>query len=590
METDVPQEGSDIFNPHPDTLNEIGYSRRGPRTKVPPALPTSVASSISQAMGRLLKEEEELEEYTKKAIFPELRRSPRLEMETLSERMFRIHVAIQICSLVRGYQECLFFVSASQPVFNRDRFLRQAPALFDDKRLSGAPSVNVAERSQRILSPRSKRFLTALVNSQHFHQLLERLSSEETAFFNEIMEVIEKEEKSATGLKNQSVLNFGSSTCDEAAKIIFESLEKIEQSIPTYVLHRPGKSIRDPGVQWTWDDDSDEDFKIEPYAKSNEPFWLFPEEKPPLISFTHNVLQPISADKANDFNSSGRQGIQALSLEYLVELEKNPWKYRCMFELSSWGINGDDNSVERDFLKKDSVRILPRAKLSEAIGERRFREWKLANDSKEDENGVIMTPREEHPTNEGVDLSSILLNVPDLPLEGFGGFESNRDKDRDKVKQCLELVFGSVQDPISGDLIAEAELALRNPSAQRYLFSVLISSAQQRSRLDDSKQRTTTQNISRLEMSSFECIVRLCYAVLEACTEEQNYESAYRLLSFTGGFCTIATTTSSEQRTIYMTERISIHPIYADLRLWRELSCFTNKVSKTTTAKKTNQR
>lgn len=532
--------------------------RRSPRTKVPPALPASVSISISQAISRLLKEEDELEECTKRVIFPELRRSPRLEMETLPERMFRIHVAIQICSLIRGYQECLFFVSASQPVFNRDRFLRQAPALFEDKRPSALSDNSVSDRSQRILSPRSKRFLTALVNSQHFHQLLERLSSEETAFFHEIMETIEKEENSPTGVKNQSATSFGSSACEEAAKTIFESLEQVEQSIPTYVIHRPGKRVRDPEIPWTWEDDSDEEFKIEPYVKSDEPFWLFPKEKPPLIPFTHNVLQPILAEKANDVASSS--GVQALSLEYLVELENNPWKYRCM--------------LEHEHLSSESFQVLPRTKLSVAIGERRFSEWKSANVSKDDENGIIMSPREDHTTNDGIDLSSLLLNVPELPLEGkpSGGFESNRDKDRDKVKRCLELVFETGHDPISDDIIAEAELALRNPSAQRYLFSVLISSVQQRKRTEDTTQRASIQqSISRLEMSAFDCIVRLCYAVLEACTEEQNYESAYRLLSFTNGFCTTTPITSSEQRTIYMTEKLTIHPIYADLRLWERV-------------------
>ena len=113
-----------------------------------------------------------------------LRRPPRLENETLSERMFRINVSIQICSLVRGYQECLFFVSASQPVFNRDRFLRQAPALFEDKRPTVLIDSNFSSDDrrgslyQRILSPRSKRFLSVLVNTQHFHQLLVQLTLE----------------------------------------------------------------------------------------------------------------------------------------------------------------------------------------------------------------------------------------------------------------------------------------------------------------------------------------------------------------------------------------------------------------------------
>ena len=530
--------------------------RGGLRAKVPPALPTSVSISISQAIARLLKEEDELEECMNKVIFPTLRRSPRLEMETLPERMFRIHVAIQICSLVRGYQECLFFVSASQPVFNRDRFLRQAPALFDDKRPAPLSVNNVPDRSQRILSPRSKRFLTALVNSQHFHQLLERLSSEETAFFHQIMEVIEKEENTKSGLKNQSVTSFGSPGCEEAAKTIFESLEQVEQSIPTYVIHRFGKAMRNSDVLWTWENESDEDFKIEPCIKSDEPFWLFPKEKPPLVPFTHNVLLPILADKVNEvMSAASSSGVQALSLEYLVELEKNPWKYRCMLELPFCNEN----------LPSEFNRMLPRLKLSDAIGERRFREWKSVVE-KDDENGVPVTPRVDHTTNDGIDLSSIILNVSDLPLENckpLEGLESNRSKDPDRVKRCLELVFESGHGPVGEDAVAEAEIALRNPSAQRYLFSVLTTSAKQR--------ETMQQSISRLEMNAFECIVRLCYAVLEACTEEQNYEYAYRLLTCTGGFCMTTSITASEQKTIYMTERISIHPIYADVRLWERV-------------------
>ena len=81
------------------------------------------------------------------------------------------------------------------------------------------------------------------------------------------------------------------------------------------------------------------------------------------------------------------------------------------------------------------------------------------------------------------------------------------------------------------------------------------------------------QGVSRLEPSAFECLVRLCYAVLEACTEEQNYEGAYRLLTLTGGFCTAGTgSAQGEQKTRYMTERISIHPIFADLSLWERVS------------------
>jgi WD40 repeat protein len=536
--------------------------------------------SISKAVKVLLKEEDELEEYMNTAFFPGLRRSPRLEMEDLPERMFRIHVALQICSLIRGYQECLFFVSALQPVFNRDRFLRQAPALFEEKRPTSLVNSNVPDRMQKILSPRSKRFLSVLVNSQHFHQLLERLSIEETAFFHEVMEAIEGEEDPITGSKNNLTTTFGSTACEEAAQNLFETLERIEQNIPTYVVNRPGKPRRAPGALWTWDD-SDEDFKIDPFVESNEPFWLLPEEKPPSIPFTHTVLQPILAGNTNGpASSSGEAGVHTLSLEYLVELEKNPWRYRSMLEMPMGDVKEEGSDGKQEDLQSMANRVLPRVKLCEAIGDNNFRAWKLANDLLDEEELNVTTPTEQ-PDNDGFDLSSILLNVTELPLDNkrSGGYERTQPrvdtKDRERVRQCLEKLFYLGQESINGDLIAEAELALRNPSAQRYLFSVLTTSVQRRKRSqEETKQRATTQqSVTRLEPNAFEGIVRLCYAVLEACTEEQNYESAYRLLTCTGGFCTSTTTTStlSEQRTIYMTERISIHPVFADLRLWERV-------------------
>ncbi|KAL3810399.1 hypothetical protein ACHAXA_004175 [Cyclostephanos tholiformis] len=562
-------------------------ARRGPRTKVPPALPASVSMSISQAVKVLLKEEDELEEYMNTAFFPGLRRSPRLEMEDLPERMFRINVALQICSLIRGYQECLFFVSALQPVFNRDRFLRQAPALFEDKRPSSLVGSTFVDRAQKILSPRSKRFLSVLVNSQHFHHLLERLNSEESAFFHEVMEAIEGDEEMTTGLKNNLTTTFGSTSCEEAAQKLFESLENIERKLPTFVVNRPGKPRRDTEALWTWDD-SDEDFKIDPYVKSNEPFWLLPEEKAPSIPFTHTILQPILVGSTNDpASSSGEAGVHTLSLEYLVELEKNPWRYRNMIEIPVHGVDEAGSDGTQDDPQSSALRVLPRVKLCEAIGENNFRAWKIANDHNEEEEELnIKTPTIKQIENDEFDLSGVLLNISELPLEKnrSRGFESTQPRvdstDRERVRRCLEKLVYSGQESINDDLVADAELALRNPSAQRYLFSVLTSSVQRRKRSqEENKQR---QSVTRLEPNAFEGIVRLCYAVLEACTEEQNYESAYRLLTCTGGFCTSTSTTSTqpelrlsftspEQKTIYMTERINIHPIFADLRLWERV-------------------
>ncbi|KAL7552165.1 hypothetical protein ACHAWF_015388 [Thalassiosira exigua] len=584
-------------------------ARRGPRTKIPPALPASVSSSISKAVHRLLKEEDELEAQTLRVhAIPGLRRPPRLEIESLPERKFRVHVAIQICSLVRGYQECLFFVSASQPVFNRDRFLRQAPALFEDKRPSVLVDSGFSDRSQKILSPRSKRFLSVLVNSQHFHQLLERLSSEETAFFHEVMEAIEgggeedDPESSTTGKKHSYATSYGSSACEAAGQKLFESLEVIEQRIPTYVFERPGskRKRRSPPGPWRWEDEADDDeWKFEPYVRSDEPFWLLPEcnarDKTPPVSFTNSLLRPIMADKSADSaSSSGDAGVHALSLEYLVELEKNPWRYEMKALFGPTKDDGDTDVKQESDGQQRQVNevtrglVLPRVTLREALGERRFRAWKAANNQGDDgDEAHIATPVVEPDEDDAFDLSGLLANVPELPLAGEADAatsqpaQAQRDADdRERVRRCLEIAFGSsggregeaIYEEGGRDLIADAELALRSPSAQRYLFSVLVSSV-----TGGGGRATKQQAVSRLEPGAFECIVRLCYAVLEACMEEQNYESAYRLLTFTGGFCMstaasgVGPVAQAEQKTVYMTERISIHPIFADLRLWERV-------------------
>eukprot|EP00970_Alexandrium_tamarense_P006962 scaffold1218_cov175-Alexandrium_tamarense.AAC.7 len=559
-------------------------SRRGPRSKIPSALPASVSTSISKAVFRLLREEDMLEAQMNATTFPGCRRSSRLENESMPERKFRIHVAIQICSLVRGYQECLFFVSASQPVFNRDRFLRQAPALFEDKRPSVLIDNNYSDRTQKILSPRSKRFLSVLVNSQHFHQLLERLSEEETAFFHEVMESIEPDDDLGSGTKNYFSTVFGTSACEEVAERLYDSLEQIEHKIPTY---RVDREYRPPGnIKWQEEDD---EFKLDYDLGINDAFWFDDTDKTPSISFTFSVLKPIMVDQTNNSAASGGDaGVHALSLEYLVELEKNPWRYNNMLQMPPCAGADNEENKEGDNLchEVEPIEVRKRTKLREAIGDRRFRAWKIANDHKDDEDIQATPVIDKSDADKAFDLSSILTSLPEPPLEGRGhDTQPQADaNDRNKVRRCLELAFGSGQDSADfqengRDLIVDAEAALRNSSAQRYLFSVLS----QRNRIEkqrstrmvvDSKQRSTNQqSVSRLELSAFECVVRLCYAVLEANMEEQNYESAYRLLSYTVGFCTTTASrgVQGDQKTIFMTERIKIHPIFADLRLWERV-------------------
>ena len=558
--------------------------RRGARTKIPPALPASVSTSISKALFRLLREDDELEELMKTSMFPGCRRSLRLENESMPERKFRIHVAIQICSLVRGYQDCLFFVSASQPVFNRDRFLRQAPALFEDKRPTALIDINYTDRMAKILSPRSKRFLSVLVNTQHFHQLLERLSEEETSYFHEVMDTIEPEEDPTTGSKDYFSTSFGTAQCEAASEKLYESLELIEQKIPTYRIDRAG-SRRSLGKCASWLDDSDEEFKLEDYGIDaiNDTFWLDNDDKYSSVSFTHSILQPIIT---NNQQEPGTAGVHALSFEYLIELEKNPWRFNNMLALPAWG--GDDKETDRkDELFLQHIKVLPRVKLRDAIGDQRYRAWKIANDHKDEEDLLLSTPViEKADIENSFDLSTVMLGVPELPMEGSSaGYETQPRvdaDDRNKVRQCLELAFGSGETDFTEngrDLIVEAELALRNPSAQRYLFSVLsqrtkIENQRRKRTQDESKRTSTQQSVSRLEPNTFDSMCRLCYAVLEACVEEQNYESAYRLLTYTGGFCTTSATNAAQsepQRSTYMTERIKVHPIFADLRLWERV-------------------
>jgi hypothetical protein len=409
-----------------------------------------------------------------------------------------------------------------------------------------------------------------LVNSQHFHQLLERLSSEETSFFHEVMESIEPEDDSGAGVKSYFATNFGSPSCDEVANKLYESLEQIERKIPTY---RVDRKPRPPGII-RWQEEDDEEFKMsyDVNVALNDSFW-FEEEEKPSISFTFSILKPIMDQNANSESSSG--GVHALSLEYLVELEKNPWRYSNMLEIPVRP-NDESGETKEDGPAVEYLEIRKKTKLRDAIGERRFRAWKIANDHKDDED-ILSTPLAEKSTiDKTFDLSTILSNVPDLPLEPSAtSTQPHVDaNDRDKVRRCLEIAFGSSQNAASfqengRDLIADAEAALRNPSAQRYLFSVLS----QRNKIEKQRSKRDQQSVSRLEQGAFECIVRLCIAVLEACQEEEDYESAYRLLGFTGGFCTVPNPSNQadHKTTLYMTERIKVHSIFLDLRLWERV-------------------
>ena len=592
-----------------------------------------MATNISKAVFRLLREEGEVDEEYGASTFPGHRSLPRLESESLAEREFRISVALQVCGLLRGYDDCLFKVSASQPVFNRDKFLKTAPALFENQRGNlpiGGPG-NGRGVLPRTLSPRSKRFLSILVNCQHFHQFLHALDEDECAFFNEVMYTFDMNDDQED---NHVLGGYGTSPTDEAAAHLTKALQKVEDKIPTYRVERQGKKKDRRAGEW----DEDDELGILGQTGVRE------RGRGKQISedaFPCNLLQPLCMDQRSLSNSQNEggdasegkdssEGVHTLSVQYLMELEKANWRYEKLFQLPIE--TGDDGKKGGPPI----VEVREKVRLKEAIGERRYRAWKLAQEQKfaTDESSTRFSSRDilSAEANPALDLTSLLSSMADDATSDTSSVtqstlsmstqnsarastlspEQQRvadARDRDVLRRCLERAYEGSQkrpgrqsggEPDSDtfmengrDLVAEAETALRNPSAQRFLVSVLS----QRSRLENQKKRrsmiedpkgarrqTAQSSVSRLETSSFECLVRLCCAMLDSCMESKDYAPAYGLLTHTAGFCTVQTkdgrgadsrsdevSPDSSNKVVYMTARIGLHPIFADLRLWEEV-------------------
>jgi WD40 repeat protein len=574
---------------------------------------------------RLLRAEEEVEEEYGSAGFPASRSFPRMEAESLAEREFRVAVALQICGLVRGYRECLFFVSASQPVFNRDKFLRNAPALFEEKRsgVQDGVSGTMVAAAQRVLSPRSKRFLSILVNCQHFHQLLETLDFEGLAFFHEVMDTFEEQ-------KDDPIIRMKNSvTLGDASSRLILALQTVEDKIPTYRVDRMGPKSRGH-------DSAESSDKL--FENRSDDEIGFRDDGNLIASFTNSLLQPIvppsepppSPDdyQKSDSTPANDGATHSLSVRYLLELEKNPWRYFKLFDFC--GSNEIDATEQKSTEGDSCIEVWEGVKLREAIGEKRYRAWKLAQDQKLNPNDLKASKSEEvlsiSEATTALDLTSLLSSVTDDTSSEtsslssvhshtkFGKSASSMSpeqqrvadaKDRDLLRRCLERAYdGSGRYRGSGtgtvvksnsfvengrDLISEAEISLRNPSAQRFLLSVLS----QRSRLENQRksddegklsrrQASSQSSLSRLQQAAFECLVRLCCAMLDACMESSDFSTAYALLTQTAGFCTLLTKDGkippnevSERddntRVVYMATRIGLHPIFADLRLWEKV-------------------
>lgn len=508
-------------------------------------LPASVSSNISKAVFRLLRDEDDVQEQFGTSVFSDSRHLYRLEGESLAERDFRISIAHQICSLIRGYQECLFFVSAQQPVFNRDRFLRQAPALYEERRhnlSSSSPGQPPGSPSSygKIVSPRSKRFLSGLVNSQHFHALLENLDDDSHAFFHEIMETYQAQSMDESSHYSQ----------DSAQKAVISklrtSLESLDQKIPTYHAHNQRLLELKEDV----DDYSCFEFMSD-YFSSFTSKMLVPAKgsnPPPSRS------RAASMDDADEQSvmTNMTEDISKLSLKELVALDKIPWKYKPLFEIET-----------KPSKKSELPLIWKKIHLKEALGERKFNEWKIEQEMKNNEEDLDqgdLYSNSKAPLKSALDLTKLMSNMrSDADDMGRGNFTklmrgSSVSTDKTVVKDFIEKAYEVVDALKEGrisiedvdaqfeEMNAEVDAAMKNPAAQKFLMAVLT----QRSRLQienrREQNRLSVKAGSHIEVSTsnlhplvFDCLYRLCSSMLEACYADSAYDSAYKLLIHTTG-------------------------------------------------------
>ncbi|KAL3943442.1 MAG: hypothetical protein SGBAC_002490 [Bacillariaceae sp.] len=558
----------------------------------PTPLPANVTTNISKAWHRLLRAEEEVEEQFGNAMLGE-QSLPRLEGESLAEREFRIAVAIEIVGLLRGYDDCV------GPVFNRDKFLKIAPALFEERRSRGVGNVLSSRNRhspQQSISPRSKRFLSLLVNTQNFQQLLESLETDEVWLFHEIMKSFEDATSDGKGnvrSENSAIRS------DKLISQLGKKLQKIEDKVPTYLVDQKenvdcgdledGDIFHQDDGGWFEGFDS---FGVDATAPIAED--TFRSIADGMLSEIDHPSAPEGSDNANT---------NAVSLEYLQKLEATPWKYKPTFDIS----------VNTDGSDDDPRPSKPKVKLREAIGERRFREWKIARDQKAGGDvdlaflhHSIRAPKQ----SVAVDLRSLVSSATDdtatmisvssssSSLRSVLPPEQQRVEDakaRDLIRRCLDKANASngnwseysvggddaASNPFlenGRDLMEEAEKALRNPTAQRFLLSILA----QRSPLENQRARTLRHRqspvasaASRVSEIAFECLVRLGCAMLDSCMEYNEFELAYRLLTHGAGFVMVTKLEGSEdeevETVVSMTSRIGLHPFFANIGVWRSV-------------------
>ena len=514
-----------------DTLN-------GFKSKIPTPLPSSTAGNISKAVYRLLQADPNSESST---LMPDTngRIFPRMQGETLVERELRIAVAMEICGLVRGYQDCLVYASSSQPMFNVDKFLQSAPILFEEQRGTSGSTT-----PRQILSPRSRRFMSVFVNCQHFHQFLESEQQVGKRFFHHIMRELD-----AFGAKKDliAVKRVLSLDAQKTIDLLRGTLKRIEDRITTFSVEKANRDTFD-------------------FSSIEKAF---------VGDFPFKILAPIEIMKGKEGSSAANSGgVHRIPLEYLVELEKNPWRFLELFCVDSAIIEGYLGCARQ-------------VKISDAIGERQYRNWKSANERIEGDD----FPDEMPSGTTAVDLGSLLAYNSDetsvttdtTASEDSPSVDAKRRvadaKDRDVLRRCLERANLSnpsgkqnFNDSVD-DLISGAEIALRNPSSRRFLLSVLskLSQVQRDSASDTPKtrRRSAANGPSKLDVHPFETLVRLGCAMLDACIEDRDYSSAYSLLKLTAGlYCHYGE--GETMSIVYMAQKMGHHPIYADLGVWEK--------------------
>jgi len=515
-------------------VDELGRnSSANPNTKVPTPLPASTASNISKAVYRLLQHNDNNDQ-GRNGSFASARSFPRMARETQVEREFRIAVALEVAGLVRGFQDHLVIGPSNQPMFNVEKFLQTAPILFDEQRGTSLTSTS----GLRVLSPRSRRFVSILVTCQHFHQFLEVSESESLSFFRQVMNELEAFGSKRDVVAVKRVLSLDAQkTIDQLSS----TLKRLEDKVSSYMVKRSGCA---PNFL------SEDDLG----AASSD--------------FPYSLLCPISLGSSQQQTSERAEGVNQISLEYLVELEKNPWRYQSLF-----GIELGESKAT------GFVPVSDKVKLRDAIGERQYLIWKNAVERGEEEHVGMLANETQGPQT--LDWMALLSDSNEEPAAAQSSSKESDPadaakkrvadaKDRDLLRRCLEQarVAGnhSVEtsaDP-SRDLVAEAEKALQNQSARRFLLAIL--SKRGSSETSDSRS-TRRSNASKLDSGAFEVLLRLGCAMLDACLEDRDYDTSYALLKLTAGlFSTVEG--SDPPVMLYMTQRLGHHPIFADLGVW----------------------